>query len=349
LTNKPDLPFVVSRASRYSFKKDGDVSDVSYTSADVIAAQNDVIGITSDGYQPQYKVPHVFEGPATDNYWDGNYRHDQVHFSGAGLDSLAKFWVNHLNNNFFSNATPYAGIPPAEVFVSGSTLAAANGWNSYHWLGNANNCNEVQSTNQQMTATAGIYKLKTRDAFQNTVFSPTMVVANTSLPVTWKYFKGIAGDNLTAALQWATTNEVNSAVFELERMDKAQFEKVASIAAVGNSSSTNTYSFTDKLLVPGTFYYRIKQIDMDGKSSYSNIISLQLHGKSLVKLFPNPVENILTIESAQLIHSMEVFNEAGIKIFQGRNTAGYQELNMSRYQHGNYILRLNGESFRIAK
>lgn len=349
LSNKPNLPFVVSRASRYSFKKAGNVNDVSYTSADVIAAQNDVIGIATDGYLPEYKVPHVFEGPATDDYWDSQYRHDQVHFAGAGLDFLANLWSDHLDANFFANSTPYSAIPPIEVSVTGSTLAAPNGWDAYHWLGDVNNCNAVLSTNQQITPTEGIYKLKVTDSFMNTVFSPAMKASSSSLPVTWKYFKGTTGENLTAELQWATTEESNSSVFELERMSKNQFEKVASIAAVGNSSSTNTYSITDKLLVPGTFYYRIKQIDMDGTSSYSNIISLQLRGKSLVKLFPNPVVNVLSIESPQLIHSLEVFNEAGIRIFRNQNPAGIQELEMSRYQHGVYIIKLNGESFRVAR
>jgi hypothetical protein len=156
-------------------------------------------------------------------------------------------------------------------------------------------------------------------------------------------------DNLTTELQWATTEESNSSVFEIERRGKGQFEKIASVAAAGNTSTTSTYTFTDQLLEPGQFYYRIKQIDLDGRSSYSNMISVRLDGKSLVKLYPNPVEQVLSIESDRIIHSMEVFNEAGIRIFQGQNPAGYQTLDMSRYQHGTYILRLNGESFRIAK
>jgi hypothetical protein len=346
LSNKPNLSFVVSRASRYSFKKEGDIADVSYTSADVIAAQNDIIGIPD----ATYKVPYVFEGPPTDDYYDNRYRSDQVHFSGAGLDSLAKFWSTHLNDQFFADAVPYPAITPAEVTITGNTLHAADGWNSYTWLSNVTDLNAVASTSQQFPATPGIYHLKTVDSFTNTVYAPAVHISANALPVTWKYFKGNATENLAADLQWATTNEDNSAVFEIERMSQnGSFEKISSVSAAGNSSVTKTYYFTDRLLNPGHFYYRIKQIDMDGKSAYSSIINLRVSGKSAVKLFPNPIENILTIESETAIRSLEVFNEAGIRIHRNDDASGLQKLDMSRYQRGSYIIRLNGESFRIIK
>ncbi|MCE7041220.1 sialate O-acetylesterase [Dyadobacter sp. CY312] len=352
-SNKPNLAFVVSRASRYSFKKLGDVVDVSYTSADVIAAQNDVIGNPTSGYSPLYKVPYTFAGPETDPYYNSVYRHDNVHFAGGGLDSLAKFWATKLDNNFFQNATPYPAITPPNIAIShtGGTasLSAEAGWNAYQWL-NETNCNDVQSTNHQWTVNAGIFRLKTIDVHNNTVLSPGINISTSSLPVTWIYFKGTGNSDLTANLSWATSEEDNTAAFELERAGSLSgFEQIASLTAAGNSSELKEYSFRDQLSEAGTYYYRIKQTDLDGQNSYSRVISVQVSGKGSIKLFPNPVSTNLTIQSEKSIQSVEVFNSLGLKVYSNSNPSNFKKLDMSRYQPGLYLFKINGESFRIVR
>ena len=353
-SNKPDLAFVVSRASRYSFKKAGDTEEVSYTSSDVVAAQNDVIGNPTSGYSPSFKVPHTFAGPETDAYYNTVYRHDQVHFAGDGLDSLAKFWADKLDNNFFQNSIPYPAINPPTIEVSHAggttTLSSEAGWNAYKWL-NESNCNDVQSAGQQWTPTAGTFRLKTIDLHNNVVLSPTLQIATMSLPVTWMYFKGNGNDNLTADLSWATSQEVNSGFFELERSNPiGDFENIAIVTAAGNSGKVNEYSYRDQLAEPGIYYYRIRQTDLDGHNSYSRIISIQVSGKGSVKLFPNPVTSDLFIQSEKSIQSVEVYNSLGIRVyFNNSNPAHFTKLDMSRYEPGTYLFKINGESYRIAK
>jgi hypothetical protein len=354
VSNKPNLAFVVSRASRYSFKKPGDENDVSYTSSEVISAQNDIIGNSTPGYSPSFKVANTFAGPETDAFYNSVYRHDQVHFAGAGLDSLAKFWATKLDNNFFQNTTPYPAITPPEIQVNqngGTTeLHAQAGWNAYKWL-NDIDCNDVQSSNQQWIAsTSGKFKLKTTDSHNNTVLSPSIQTFSSALPVTWVYFKGTGNDNLTADLSWATSEEDNTAQFELERAQTHDsFEKVATLTAAGNSDNVQEYAYHDQLHQAGKYYYRIKQIDLDGQYTYSKIISLQISGKGSIVLFPNPVSTDLSIQSEKPIHSIEIFNALGIRVYHNENTVNFTKVNMSRYQPGTYLFKINGESFRIVR
>ncbi|MCF2444356.1 T9SS type A sorting domain-containing protein [Dyadobacter sp. CY345] len=179
LSGKSNLAWVVARVSRFN------VGGSTRTWQPVIDAQNDVIGIGSNGADPAYKLPGVFAGPETDPFYDINYRRDQVHFSGPGLISLADWWAEKLNTDFFAQSTPYSATPPPNVSVFRSetadvTLNAPNGWLNYNWL-SANNCNNTLSGNQQWTSSSGDFKLKVTDNLNNTVFSPALrIPANTT-------------------------------------------------------------------------------------------------------------------------------------------------------------------------
>ena len=104
-----------------------------------------------------------------------------------------------------------------------------------------------------------------------------------------------------ALLQWNTMQEINSKDFTIERSyDGKSFDPIGKVAAAGNSSNRHAYSFTDigigksgKTIV----YYRLLSSDLDGKTAYSNVISLRLKGNSNldVRLLSNPVKNDLQI------------------------------------------------------
>lgn len=75
-------------------------------------------------------------------------------------------------------------------------------------------------------------------------------------------------------LNWVTSSEKNNKSFEvLKSYDGKSFTSFATINGVGNSDTEKTYSYTDENPYAGANYYQLKQIDFDGKTSYSNIIS----------------------------------------------------------------------------
>lgn len=96
-----------------------------------------------------------------------------------------------------------------------------------------------------------------------------------SLPVTFLGFN-VARSGNDVLVQWSTAQEINSSKFEVERSeDGANWNSVSTVTAAGNSSSIQTYSFTDRSVLSKTTYYRIKQVDIDGRFIYTAIRSIK--------------------------------------------------------------------------
>jgi ABC-type molybdate transport system substrate-binding protein len=94
-------------------------------------------------------------------------------------------------------------------------------------------------------------------------------------------------------LSWITQSELNTDYFILERSKDGQnFEELTKIKAAGNSSALLRYTSSDYYPFETITYYRLKQVDNDGKFSYSKIISLlgSRLNFALVKHYPNPAK-----------------------------------------------------------
>ncbi|MFD1871472.1 FG-GAP-like repeat-containing protein [Hymenobacter bucti] len=94
------------------------------------------------------------------------------------------------------------------------------------------------------------------------------------LPVVLTSFTGqsLATGNV---LRWTTASEANSDYFEVERSFSGQaFVKIGQLAAAGTTSAAHSYQFADDATAAGTSYYRLRQVDLDGTSTYSPIVTL---------------------------------------------------------------------------
>jgi hypothetical protein len=113
----------------------------------------------------------------------------------------------------------------------------------------------------------------------------------TVVSVEFSFFKATANAN-DVHLEWATLTESNNLGFEIQRKTKDRdFEKICFIGGKGTTASENSYSYVDKGLFPGTYTYRLKQIDYDGECSYSSLTELTVFGPSQFSLsqnYPNP-------------------------------------------------------------
>jgi hypothetical protein len=93
-------------------------------------------------------------------------------------------------------------------------------------------------------------------------------------------------------VSWKTASESNNRGFEIQRSNNgSDWYPVSFANGYGESSTTKNYSYTDRALAPGTYYYRLKQVDFDGKSKTSAVVSAAIGGKGQVSLFqnyPNP-------------------------------------------------------------
>lgn len=186
-----------------------------------------------------------------------------------------------------------------------------------------------------------------------TTFSPFVIgMSSSPLPVTLLNFRGnrINGIN---RLRWTTTTEANNTGFRVQRStDGALFSSigfVASLAQNGNSNYDLNYSFNDAA-ANGKQYYRLQQVDMDGRMNYSPIVVLSSDNAKAVSLtlvYPDPVHDRLNlvIESPMQTVIQLVLTDLNGKLFKietvnleaGKTT---RVLNLQSLTSGNYYIKL---------
>lgn len=116
-------------------------------------------------------------------------------------------------------------------------------------------------------------------------------VISGTLPIELLSFDAALIDNTAVKLHWSTASEINNDFFTIERSkDGKTFEVVGIVDGAGNSTMVKNYSLEDSNPYMGTSYYRLKQTDFDGASSYSDIKSVTVVSDfGGVVLLPNPV------------------------------------------------------------
>lgn len=164
------------------------------------------------------------------------------------------------------------------------------------------------------------------------------------LPLKLTRFTGRKQENVVL-LNWLTSAEVNTSLFGIERSgDARSFVRIGSVKASGNTA-TAEYSFTDKNLTAGMLYYRLKMIDIDGRFTYSNIVSIKDSKAHNIEIYPNPVSKTLNFR----VTDISALNEKQMKIvdMNGKTVkvisltgmvATQQSIDVTDLQKGSYYL-----------
>lgn len=127
------------------------------------------------------------------------------------------------------------------------------------------------------------------------------VVPLTSQPVTLTSFTA-KNENNTVKLNWVTASEQNNSHFEVFRIsENKETQVIGAVSGNGTSSVTNNYSFTDYNPVSGVNYYQLKQVDNNGNSELSNIISINTSIKDNAKLLVTVAENNVNLVFSQAV------------------------------------------------
>ena len=151
--------------------------------------------------------------------------------------------------------------------------------------------------------------------------------AGVGLPVSLLNFKGDVKEAYNY-ITWTTASEINNHHFELESsVDGISFSKIATIAGHGTTTTTNYYSFNDyKYNMPAT-YYRLKQVDNDGKETTTNMIILTRKSSAnidaVISIYPNPTKEITTLsidvqENTDAVYT--IYDVTGKIVSQGNVT-----------------------------
>jgi len=119
-----------------------------------------------------------------------------------------------------------------------------------------------------------------------------------ALPVTLSSFTAKL-QNGNGLLSWNTATEQNSNYFAVQRStDGLHFSSIGKVAATGNSTYTQDYSYTDYKLSQygaGKLYYRLQQFGKDGKFTYSKIVALNINTQFTASISPIPLANRLNV------------------------------------------------------
>lgn len=150
----------------------------------------------------------------------------------------------------------------------------------------------------------------------------TITVGGFPLPLNWVSFTAKLNHG-TVALQWKTTNEVNTSHFDVERSKNGiDFTSIGQVAAKGLAN--NTYTFDDANPINGLNYYRLKQWDKDGNHRYSIIVKVYVgdNGNNGLRLYPQPAVTNLNIDFTGTGKDvfMQVYDAAGRSIINERRT-----------------------------
>ena len=177
-------------------------------------------------------------------------------------------------------------------------------------------------------------------------------LANVPIPVKFTGFTAIKKDN-NALLNWQVENE--SAVTDFYSVERSfngrDFVSISNVARK-NSSTSNVYDYTDnniKALRADIIYYRIKQVDKDGKYAYTEIRSIRLDGKSFsANVYPNPIintgsVNIDLVEDAKI--NILLTDAAGKEVqkgvIEGKKGLNIYKLNMAALGAGTYQVKVS--------
>lgn len=137
-----------------------------------------------------------------------------------------------------------------------------------------------------------------------------------SLPVELIDFQVNAKDAGDVLLQWTTASEKNNLGFDIEMKHESDtdFQKAGFMYGRGTTTEKSTYDFLIRNLKEGRWYFRLKQMDSDGKMEYSPVRNLEIRAPFSIQVFPNPARNVLNVvaySDKETLLSFELANQLG--------------------------------------
>jgi hypothetical protein len=147
------------------------------------------------------------------------------------------------------------------------------------------------------------------------------------LPVSWLSFTAQKLNNLSVSVKWSTTNEYNNKSYEVQRSrDGANFSSIAQVSAGNDPTKVEQYNYTDLKAPAGANYYRIKQTDANGNSSYSAIAKVILSDDLLTwSIQPNPVKTAASFYTRRNMTNVSI----NIYMSSGKNVYSTQRSTIS--------------------
>lgn len=190
-----------------------------------------------------------------------------------------------------------------------------------------------------------------RTVFRGIDFAPEVLVV--VVPVTLSDFTVQKVLN-SAKLSWSTEQEINSSLFIIERSaDGRNWETLTTLNAAGNSSRRLDYFILDHTPFRGLNYYRIKTVDIDGKSAYSVVRAVSMTKDAAMIVSPNPAKDFISVNYLRTNNgpiTVTLIDANGKTVIQTKTTESIIRLDLRNIGKGTYLVYvIDGDSVSSEK
>ncbi len=240
------------------------------------------------------------------------------------------------NMTLFYNDGIFSGVSDPSLLIGAHYNSVSSEWEEVAYISHTGN------------STSGSVTFGPVTSYSSFTFGSSNNTTN-PLPVEMLYFN-VEALSTSIDLSWATASELKADVFEIQRSTKANdFETIGIVKAAGNSNALLTYSFNDKDVVFNQdYYYRLKQVDFDGKYEYSAIRVARLSNNTAVSInvFPNPAkDNIIVKSNIEEDVDILLFSINGKLLYNKKKIkANNVKINIAELPSGLYVLKIASQN-----
>lgn len=263
--------------------------------------------------------------------------------------SVAGFWDYGLLSGNDDGLTVNVSIPDLSGFALVSDLRLI-GWNGSQWIdlsGSATATGNAENSTLSGTIPAG-----------TTITAIAIGSISAALPVQFASFS-LTQANCEVDVKWSTATELNNSHFLVERSsDGISYTALAQISGAGNSSMLRSYQYKDNHPLSGNNYYRVRQVDLDGRSKTTIVQTVRITcaHEGAIKVYPTISRSAVTVYLNETSKNaqVELYDISGRKMSVNTERNALKcTIHVTEIPSGQYILRLvnNGsvQTFKIVK
>jgi len=314
----------------------GGVWSSSNTSIATVSTTGTVTGVAAGTTAINYTVTNATNGCSTVKSFDVTVTANSL--AGAGVDQvIGTTETAILNGSLTGDAT--------------SAVWTTSGTGSFQPNNNTLNATYVPSPADVIAGSVTLTLTPVGGTCSNTADNMLLTITTTT-PITQVNLSGYR-DGKVNQLRWVTTLEANNYGFELQRsVDGIRYTNIGfvnTLANGGNSTSSLNYSFTDISAMNSVNYYRLRQIDNDGRSRFSNVVVIKdgKAGMTITGLYPNPAASVVNVviatpaatKATLLISDVagRAITQRAVTLNEGANTTTF---NISNFAAGTYTIKM---------
>jgi len=355
------------------YKPDGSLDSIFGNYGKLLINEEDVYGPVSLSLQKDEKILCSYQS------FDkgGNNISGLLKLNANGLTDSA-FGINgRIYNSIFTETPTIVTLNDSKIIQCGTTLNTLNNsydfslvrYNSNGAIDSSYGTNGTTITN--LNESNNNYSTDVATAIAIQADNKIVVAGSTSLasglydfavarytdyevlPITFVSF-GATKKQTSVLLNWQTASEQDNLYFGIEKSANGNnnFKEIGKVYSKGNSNQLQHYSFEDFSPFNGNNFYRLKQLDKDGHITYSRTVVVDFSKVTNIKIYPNPVQDILTLEglSANIKTTISIIDMQGSILARTTTANSTYGWNIKQLPKGIYFVKTEtGKKITILK